>query len=219
MRTKFDEQLLELNNELIIMGELCEEAINNVVTALIERDKERLNKVYSIDSNIDTQEKNIESLCMKLLLHQQPVARDLRNISSALKMISDMERIGDQAADIAELVEYTYDKEISFISHIEEMASATIQMVTDSIDSFVKQDLTMAEEVLKDDDIVDDLFCTIKNDLVDVMVKDKTSSELCLDILMIAKYFERIGDHATNIAEWVIYAITGEHKSFMMEKG
>ena len=220
MRTRFDEQLDELNNELIIMGDLCEEAINNVVTALIERDKKRLDKVYSIDSKIDTQEKNIESLCMKLLLHQQPVARDLRTISSALKMISDMERIGDQAADIAELVEYIHDKEITFINHIEEMANATIKMVTDSIESFVKKDLEMAKQVLADDDIVDNMFCMVKNDLVDEMVQDKTASELCLDILMIAKYLERIGDHATNIAEWVIYSITGEHlPSFTSSRG
>ena len=155
---------------------------------------------------------------MKLLLQQQPVAKDLRNISSALKMISDMERIGDQASDIAELVKYVHNNRVQknkldAMSHIEEMAEATIKMVTDSVDSFVKNNLDLAKKVLLDDDVVDKLFCTVKEDLVEIMVEDKTTSELCLDILMIAKYLERIGDHATNIAEWVIYAITGEHAS------
>ena len=212
MRTRFDEQLEQLNNELIVMGDLCEEAINNVVKALIEGDEERLNRVFEIDTKIDRKEKDIESLCMKLLLQQQPVARDLRTISSALKMISDMERIGDQASDISELVKYIYDNKMSIMGHIEEMADATIKMVTESVDSFVKRDLEMAFKVISDDDKVDRLFTKVKEDLVAVMVEDRTTSELCLDLLMIAKYLERIGDHATNIAEWVIYAMTGEHK-------
>jgi phosphate transport system protein len=220
MRTRFDEQLGQLNNELIIMGDLCEEAINNVVSALVEDEETRLKKVFKIETKIDAQEQNIESLCMKLLLQQQPVARDLRTISSALKMISDMERIGDQACDIAELVKYiNHNKSaktnnLHAMKHIEEMSNATINMVTDSVDSFVKHDLEMAKKVLLEDDVVDNLFCEVKQDLIEIMVRDKTTSEFCLDLLMIAKYLERIGDHATNIAEWVIYSITGEHKNF-----
>lgn len=213
MRTRFDEQLEQLNNELIIMGDLCEEAIDNVVKALTDKDDYRLQKVFEIDSRIDRKEKDIEALCMRLLLQQQPVARDLRAISSALKMISDMERIGDQAADISELVKYIHDNELGIMGHIEDMADATIKMVTKSVDSFVKRDLDMAKQVIKDDNEVDALFVEVKKDLINVMIKDRTTGELCLDLLMIAKYLERIGDHATNIAEWVMYYMTGEHKS------
>lgn len=215
MRNRFDEQLVQLNNELIVMGDLCEEAIDNVVTALMEMDNERLDKVFKIEAKIDRKEKDIETLCMKLILQQQPVARDLRTISSALKMISDMERIGDQAADISELVKYIYDNKMIIMGHIKEMANETIKMVNDSVDSFVKRDIEMANRVINDDDKVDKLFTVVKQDLINIMVEDRSSAELCLDVLMIAKYLERIGDHATNIAEWVIYSITGKHASML----
>ena len=215
MRNRFDEQLEQLNNELIVMGDLCEEAIDNVVTALMEMDNERLDKVFKIEAKIDRKEKDIETLCMKLILQQQPVARDLRTISSALKMISDMERIGDQAADISELVKYIYDNKMNIMGHIKEMANETIKMVNDSVDSFVKRDIEMANRVINDDDKVDKLFTVVKQDLINIMVEDRSSAELCLDVLMIAKYLERIGDHATNIAEWVIYSMTGKHASML----
>lgn len=215
MRNRFDEQLEQLNNELIIMGDLCEEAIDNVVTALMEMDYERLENVFRIEAKIDRKEKDIETLCMKLILQQQPVARDLRTISSALKMISDMERIGDQAADISELVKYIYNNKMNIMGHIKEMANETIKMVNDSVDSFVKKDLEMANRVINDDDKVDELFTVVKQDLINIMVEDRSSAELCLDVLMIAKYLERIGDHATNIAEWVIYSMTGKHASML----
>ena len=181
----------------------------------MEMDYERLENVFRIEAKIDRKEKDIETLCMKLILQQQPVARDLRTISSALKMISDMERIGDQAADISELVKYIYNNKMNIMEHIKEMANETIKMVNDSVDSFVQKDLDMANRVINDDDKVDELFTVVKQDLINIMVEDRSSAELCLDVLMIAKYLERIGDHATNIAEWVIYSMTGKHVSML----
>ncbi|MDD4377794.1 MAG: phosphate signaling complex protein PhoU [Eubacteriales bacterium] len=213
MRSKFDEQLAILNVELIKMGSLCELAISNVIKGLIEDNDEILDIVVETEIEIDEKEREIESLCMKLLLQQQPVAKDLRTISSALKMISDMERIGDQAADIAEISRYIEGDDNKNKTHIREMANATIEMVTNSIKSFVDKDLCLARDVMKADDIVDDHFDEVKKDIINLIGENKTDGESCLDLLMIAKYFERIGDHAVNIAEWVEFSITGEHES------
>ena len=211
MRSKFDEQLNSLNNELIKMGALCEEAISGVTKLLIDSDHMLKESVIEADKEIDHKEKDIETLCMRLLLHQQPVASDLRTVSSALKMISDMERIGDQASDIAEMADYVNCSGLQSEIHIADMARATIKMVTDSIDSFVKKDVDMAHSVIKHDQIVDDLFDKIKGELIYAIEQKSANAEALCDLLMIAKYFERIGDHAENIAEWVIYSITGKH--------
>lgn len=214
MRNKFDEQLSKLNTELITMGALCEEAISKAAKYLETNNSELQKEVFETDREIDRKERDIESLCMRLLLQQQPVAGDLRTISSALKMISDMERIGDQASDIAEMVCFVNRTDIGSKVHIADMARATILMVTDSIDSFVKHDMVMAQKVIAHDDIVDGLFLKVKGELISsVKSADGNTAEALIDLLMIAKYFERIGDHAENIAEWVIYSITGSHKS------
>ena len=211
MRNRFDEQLNNLNNELITMGALCEEAISAAVKLLVDNDVKMKESVLDADKQIDQKERDIETLCMKLLMQQQPVASDLRTISSALKMISDMERIGDQASDIAEIAEYAYGSGMESETHIADMARATIQMVTDSIDSFVKKDIDLAHTVIEHDNIVDDLFDKVKGELISAIENKAANAEALIDLLMIAKYFERIGDHAENIAEWVIYSITGKH--------
>ena len=211
MRNRFDEQLNNLNNELITMGALCEEAISAAVKLLVDNDVKMKESVWEADKQIDQKERDIETLCMKLLMQQQPVASDLRTISSALKMISDMERIGDQASDIAEIAEYAYGSGMESETHIADMARATIQMVTDSIDSFVKKDIDLAHTVIEHDNIVDDLFDKVKGELISAIENKAANAEALIDLLMIAKYFERIGDHAENIAEWVIYSITGKH--------
>ena len=212
MRNRFDTQLIELNNELIAMGALCENAIASSVKALLSEDVKLAASAIRIDQEIDRKEREIESICLKLLLQQQPVASDLRLISAVLKMITDIERIGDQASDIAEIV--TYLPKISgHNKHIEEMAQATIKMVTDSLDAFVRRDLTLAWSVIEYDDVVDNLFTACKKDLIADIANNPADGERVLDILMIAKYLERIGDHATNIAEWVEFSITGTHKS------
>lgn len=212
MRNRFDEQLFEMNRDLIEMGAMCEEAIASAVKALTKNDKELAENVKKTGGLIDQMERDIESRCMKLLLHQQPVARDLRAISAALKMITDMERIGDQAEDIAAMVLYTADHNMEDFDIIEEMAKETVKMVTDSVDAFVKKDVELAQDVIKRDDIVDNYFSKVKYDIIKLIAENRTDGELALDLLMISKYFERIGDHATNIAEWVIYSVTGMHK-------
>ena len=211
MRNRFDEQLNNLNNELITMGALCEEAISAAVKLLVDNDVKMKESVWEADKQIDQKERDIETLCMKLLMQQQPVASDLRTISSALKMISDMERIGDQASDIAEIAEYANGCGMQSETHIADMARATIQMVTDSIDSFVKKDVELAHAVISHDSVVDDLFDKVKGELISAIENKAANAEALIDLLMIAKYFERIGDHAENIAEWVIYSITGKH--------
>lgn len=211
MRSRFDEQLALLNLNLIKMGNLCENAINLAVKALVEGDKKIIEEVNENEQEIDQMEREIEDLCLKLLLRQQPVARDLRMISAALKMISDMERIGDQAADIAEITKYIAESDIKNDSHIKDMGEATIVMVKDAIKSFVEKDLSLAYQVMRYDDVVDDRFDQVKSELVDIMIANRDTAEACLDMLMIAKYFERIGDHAVNIAEWVEFSITGTH--------
>ena len=212
MRSRFDQQLNTLNTELITMGALCEEAISAAVGYLTDGDEKMRKACIEADGEIDRMERDIEGLCMKLLLQQQPVAKDLRIISSALKIISDMERIGDQASDIVEISPYIKDSEIENKTHIAEMAAATIKMVKDSIDSFVKSDINMAHKAIKHDDMVDDLFSRVKNELIRAISEKAEDAEALIDLLMIAKYLERIGDHAENIAEWVIYSITGKHE-------
>ena len=212
MRNHFDEQLSQLNTELITMGALCEEAIALASKYLIENDAALKNRIFETDRQIDQKERDIENLCMRLLLQQQPVARDLRTISSALKMISDMERIGDQASDIAEIVCFVNKTNLAGTVHIADMARATIKMVTESVESFVKNDIEIAYSVIAHDDIVDDLFETVKRGLIAGVKAGSEDAEALIDLLMIAKYFERIGDHAENIAEWVIYSITGKQK-------
>ncbi len=209
MRSRFDQQLHELNIELIKMGALCENVIAMSSKALMDGDKALAANVSEFDAKIDHKERDIESLCMKLLLQQQPVARDLRTVSSALKMIRDMERIGDQSADIAEIVTMANIAASDEALHIGDMARAVIKMVTDSVDAFVKRDTALAKAVIEYDDVVDGLFDEVKKALA-ARFQNSSQMEYALDMLMIAKYFERIGDHATNIAEEVLYSITGD---------
>ena len=213
MRNKFDMQLDLLNEQLTHMGELCEVAINRGTEALKKGDLKQAAEVIRADEEIDQMEKDIERLCLKLLLQQQPVASDLRVISAALKMISDMERIGDQAADIAELCPYVGDTLAQGRLHITNMARAAVSMVTESVEAFVQGDLKMACKVVQDDDKVDELFLKVRAELIGCLKEEVGDPEAILDLLMIAKYFERIGDHAVNVAEWVEYSITGIHES------
>jgi phosphate transport system protein len=213
MRNRFDTQLEQLNTELIRMGTLIEASISSAVKALVEQDQAQARKSILADQEIDEKEKEIEGLCLKLLLQQQPVAQDLRLISATLKMITDMERIGDQAADISEIAIYLSEAPyVKKLETIPAMAQETIKMVSGSIDAFVMNDLSLAQKIVDADDIVDDLFLTVKNDLIDMIRENVDNGSQALDLLMVAKYFERIGDHAVNIAEWVKFSITGKHK-------
>ena len=212
MRSRFDEQLAQLNKQLIEMGALCEEVISMASRALMDGDLPLAAKVAPLDAEIDQKERDIENLCLKLLLQQQPVAKDLRQISAALKMITDMERIGDQAEDIAENIKFLNGRTVENGALIREMASAAIKMVTESVDAFVKHDIMLAEKVVSDDDIVDRYFDQVKQKLIERIAQQPADGEYALDLLMIAKYFERIGDHAVNLAEWVIFSVTGVHK-------
>lgn len=212
MRTNFDKELELLNKELIKMGSLVEDRIKSSVEALIDRDKNLAKNIIEGDIEVDNMEKDIESKCLKLILRQQPVARDLRLISSILKMITDLERIGDHAQDISEIsLLFSREKHIKELTHIPQMAESTIYMVKKSIDAFVNHDMDLAYEVIKFDDKVDHLFDIIKDELILLIREDVNNGEQAINFLMIAKYFERIGDHAENIAEWVVYSITGEH--------
>ena len=213
MRNKFDEQLEKLHVGLIQMGAVCEDAISAAAEALLKGDATLADGAEEAEKDIDQREREVENLCLKLLLQQQPVARDLREISAALKMISDLERIGDQAADIAELTRFIHLTDSRSRLHIGGMARAVIAMVTDSVDSFVKGDLALARSVRAADDRVDALFEQVKRELIDLIAADAAAGEVGLDILMVAKYLERIGDHATNVAEWVEYSLTGVHPS------
>lgn len=211
-RTRFDEQLAELNKMLIEMGALAEAAITTAIEALKKQNLELAQKTGFYEKELDQKEKDIEALCLKLLLQQQPVAGDLRLISSALKMITDMERIGDQAQDIAEISVYLLEKVyIKELEHIPMMAEASKKMLSDSIDAFVRRDEGLAKQVILADDLVDDLFNQVKNDLIDLIGVSRDNGEQAIDLIMIAKYLERIGDHAVNIAEWVLFSITGQH--------
>lgn len=212
MRSKFDQQLALLNEELTQMGETCAKAIGLAAQALENQDAATAAPVAELEEQTNEQERSIEALCLKLLLQQQPVARDLRQISAALKMITDMERIGDQAQDISEIVTFLRGRTAEHDDILCQMARATISMVTESVDAFVKHDTIKAEAVLAADDTVDAYFRQVKQALISRIAADPGDGEYALDLLMIAKYFERIGDHATNIAEWVIFSITGRHK-------
>ena len=212
MRNNFDQQLQLLNSEMRDMGALCEDAIALASKALSENSKELAARVPPIASALDQKERDVENICLKLLLRQQPVAGDLRQISAALKMITDMERIGDQAEDIAEIITYLSDRSAANEQLMREMANAAIKMVTDSVDAYVKHDTIMAEKVIAADDVVDAYFDRVKHQLIERIAADPTDGEYALDLLMIAKYFERIADHAVNIAEWVIFSVTGVHK-------
>ena len=212
MRNHFDNQLAQLNRELIQMGGLCEEIIEIVARALTGWEDDLIKRVTTLGAEIDESERSIETLCLKLLLQQQPVARDLRQISAAMKMITDMERIGDQAEDIAEIITHLNCRVERESVQIREMAEETMQMVREAVDSYVRQDLELAHKVMKHDDIVDDYFVSIKKSLIDVITANPSDGEYALDLLMIAKYCERIGDHCTNIAEWVEFSVTGVHK-------
>lgn len=213
MRNHFDQQLEKLHEDLITMGGLCETAIGAAVEAVTKGDAEMAKQAMADDSKIDEMERTIEHLCLKLLLQQQPVARDLRTISSALKMISDMERIGDQATDIAEIAKFIQGKHEQTNATLHTMAAAAIHMVKESVDSFVRRDQALARKVIGDDDLVDSLFDDTKRQLIEFISRDASNGEYYLDLLMIAKYLERIADHATNIAEWVLFSITGRHEN------
>ena len=212
MRERFEQQLQLLNQALTKMGSLCEQIITLAAQALTDWDENLAKKVAEVDSEIDKMERSIEGTCLRLLLQQQPVATDLRVISAALKMITDMERIGDQAEDIAEIITFLKGRAAAESVQIREMARETITMVTGSVDADVRQDLELAQAVLNHDDIVDAYFDRVKKNLIDMIAKNPEDGEFALDLLMIAKYFERIGDHATNIAEWVVFSVTGVHK-------
>ena len=212
MRDFFQEQLNELNRELTRMGAACEEIIALASDALTDWDEELVKKVNSIGAQIDESERTIESICLKLLLRQQPVARDLRQISAAMKMITDMERIGDQAEDIVEIVPYMNAHPDEKFPKIRQMAKAAQAMVTEAVDAYVKQDLDMARKVMAHDDVVDSYFSQVKSGIIDIIAAEPAHGEYALDLLMIAKYFERIGDHCTNIAEWVEFSLTGIHE-------
>lgn len=212
MRNRFDRQLERLNDEMIEMGSMIEAAIEKAVSALVTQDVEKAKAAIKADDEIDHQERDIENLCLKLLLQQQPVASDLRQISSALKMITDMERIGDHAADISEITIMMAGKPyIKKLEHIQEMAKETMQMLVNAVDAYVEKDMQKAQNVIKCDDVVDDLFNQVKTELIQLIHEDADAGEQAADLLMVAKYFERIGDHATNISEWVIFSITGTH--------
>ncbi len=212
MRDRFQEQLMLLNKELVEMGALCEEAIRYAVNMLTEKNTQLKEKAIDAEKQIDRMERDIEALCMRLLMHQQPVATDFRMVTAALKMISDLERIGDHAEDIAEIAEYVSAVDLKSKIHISEMAQAAVQMVITSVDSYVQKNTDLAKAVIAADDKVDEYFKKVKRELIEAVRSGSDNAEVLLDLLMIAKYYERIGDHAENVAEWVIYAITGVHK-------
>ena len=212
MRSKFDEQLTLLHKDLIMLGALCEEAISDSAKALLNERQQRaalIEQIKDLGGQIEQKEREVENRCLKLLLQQQPVAKDLRVVSSALKMVTDMARIGAQSADIAEIIMLAniYAAEDTQIIH--DMSVAVIRMVTDSIDAFVKKDVQLARSVIDYDDVVDAFFDKVKKILIALFSKPEADGEYAIDLLMIAKYFERIGDHAVNIAEWVLFSITG----------
>ncbi|MBQ2733785.1 MAG: phosphate signaling complex protein PhoU [Clostridia bacterium] len=212
MRSRFDEQLKVLNKKMIEMGAECEELIARVAKALLNGDIDGAKKAKDEGREIDQMEREIEAICLKLLLQQQPVAKDLRIISAALKMITDMERIGDQAEDIAEIIPFLGGRTGAEFADFKPMAEATCKMVTDSIDAYVRQDVALAKAVAEYDDVVDDAFSRMKDMLIKTISENEADGEYAVDLLMIAKYFERIGDHAVNIAEWVEFSVTGIHK-------
>ena len=218
MRKQFDEQLLTLNRELTKMGALCEEAIARASKALTTGNTELAREVKPLEGEIDRAERELESLCLRLLLQQQPVARDLRVISSALKMITDMERIGDQAADISELALcLVNEKELPMMDRMKQMSQECMLMVMKALEAFVAKDIEMAKKVIARDDVIDAMFDDTKKEVIELIQNHGAGAEVATDLLMVAKYFERIGDHATNIAEWVIFSINGTHPTINPE--
>lgn len=215
MRSRLDEQLNTLNKKMIELSAKCETMIAKASRALLDGDAELARQVIRDGEGIDQSEHEIESLCVKLLLQHQPVARDLRQISAALKMVTDIERIGDQAEDIAEIIPFLHSRKMEDGGLIHKMSMSTIQMVNQSIDAFVKKDAELARNVIEQDDTVDSFFLQMKNLLIGMIAENPQEGEFSLDLLMISKYFERIGDHAVNIAEWVIYSVTGKRKGDM----
>ena len=208
MRSKFDEQLLELNKEMIEMGNKIILSIKNAIEALVARDENAAKEIMERDIEVDHLQKKIEGICFNLLIQQQPVARDLRTVTAAMKMVTDMERIGDHAADISEMtILMGQSSQINKFEHISKMATETMIMLNHSIEAYVEKNVIKAKEVIEHDDIVDDLFVEAKKDVIELILNSPSEGEGATDILMIAKYFERIGDHATNIAEWVIYSL------------
>lgn len=208
MRTKFDEQLHMLNQEMMHMGSMIEEKIQKAIEALIGQDSALAKEIMDGDSEVDREQKKIENICFNLLMQQQPVARDLRVISAAMKMVTDMERIGDHAADISEMTVMMSDTPyVADLEDIKKMASETVLMLIRSIEAYVGKDMLKAQSVIDHDDIVDDLFHKNKQDLIELIQKNPAVSEQAADMLMVAKYFERIGDHATNLAENIIFAL------------
>lgn len=208
MRSKFDEQLLELNKEMIEMGNIIILSIKNAIEALVARDENMAKAIMESDAEVDHLQKKIEGICFNLLIQQQPVARDLRTVTAAMKMVTDMERIGDHAADISEMtILMGQNSQIDKFEHISQMATETMIMLNHSIEAYVEKNEIKAKEVIEHDDIVDDLFVEAKKDVIELILNSPSEGEGATDILMIAKYFERIGDHATNIAEWVIYSL------------
>ena len=208
MRSKFDEQLRQLNLEMTDMGNMIEKAIQDAMEAFFSQNVDKAKQVMENDELVDRAQKNIESICFQLLIQQQPVARDLRTITAAMKMVTDMERIGDQAADISELTVVMADKPYQInTDHIKKMAAETILMLRKAVEAYVERDMDKANEVISHDDVVDQLFVKVKADLIEVIQKKTESAEHAADLLLVNKYLERIGDHATNIAEWVIFSI------------
>ncbi len=214
MRSKFDEQLLELNKEMIEMGNKIILSIKNAIEALVARDENAAKEIMESDAEVDHLQKKIEGICFNLLIQQQPVARDLRTVTAAMKMVTDMERIGDHAADISEMtILMGQNSQIDKFEHISKMATETMVMLNHSIEAFASKDVIKAKEVIEHDDVVDDLFVEAKKDVIELILNNPSEGEEATDILMIAKYFERIGDHATNIAEWVIYSLKQKEDS------
>lgn len=208
MRDKFERQLVELNNTMIDMGNKIIESINGSIDALINRNIDKAKKIMENDNEIDHLQKTVEGICLNLLVGQQPVAKDLRAITAAMKMVTDMERIGDHAADISEMtILMGEDSKIDNFDHISKMASETMIMLNRSIEAYVEKDTVKAHEVIEHDDIVDKLFDEAKQDVIKLIIESSDDGENATDLLMVAKYFERIGDHATNIAEWVIFSL------------
>ena len=208
MRKKFEEQLSTLNDEMIRMGTMIEENIQRAIDSLVKRDAEMAKEIMEKDELVDKKQKEIETLCFNLLIQQQPVARDLRVITAAMKMVTDMERIGDHAADISEMTLFLADKDRNpTYDTLLKMAAEASVMLIQSIDAYTKKDREQAREVIAHDDVVDELFCDVKRELIELIRSNPDSGEQEIDLLMVAKYLERIGDHATNIAEWVIYSL------------
>ena len=213
MRSIFDEQLIQLNDKLVEMGVIVERSIADASKALVKQDVELAQKVIEHDDTIDDMEDLIEDMCQKIIMRQQPIAGDLRLILAVSKIIVDLERIGDHASDISELAIFLADgKSAGKLEHIPQMAEATLSMVTKAIDAFVRRDLELAREVIESDDVVDELFSSVKEDVTELIKSGTDQSSHAIDLIMIAKYFERIGDHATNVAEWVVFSMTGENK-------